>query len=179
MILFQQEEGKYCCGVARPQLLLTNYHKHSNLQQQNSQCLKFTVATSPLAIKIIYIYVNTAGVFSPQLSKGSRGEHSVPPACPALKGQPKWGCRSQNHRILDSFRLKKTSKVIELNHQPNTTMSWSPMTTCFWNTSRDGDSTAPFQQPIPVFFRENFFPDVLSKFPLARYEDIFSLSVIC
>lgn len=65
MIFFQQEKEKYYCGAARPQFLLTNYCKHSNLQQQHSQYLKFTGATAPPAIKIIYTCVNTAGISPP------------------------------------------------------------------------------------------------------------------
>lgn len=81
-VVFQQKKGKCCCGAARPQFLLTSYCKRSNLQQQHSQYLKFTGAIAPLTIKIIYTYVNTAGIFSPpQLNKGSQGKHKVPPAC--------------------------------------------------------------------------------------------------
>jgi len=31
-----------------------------------------------------------------------------------------------NHRIIESLRLEKTSKIIESNYQPNTTMPTKP-----------------------------------------------------
>lgn len=95
MTFFQQEEEKYCCGAARPQFLLTNYRKHSNLQQPHSRCSKFTEATAPPAIKIIYIYVNTAGGLPPPLSltKNARASaRCLLPACrQALQGSLGWG----------------------------------------------------------------------------------------
>jgi len=63
-------------------------------------------------------------------------------------------------KIIESFRLEETLKIIKTNHQPNTvkfhhyTISLSSASICLSNTSRDGDSTTSlgslFQCPITL-----------------------------
>jgi len=36
------------------------------------------------------------------------------------------GCTFEDHRIIESVRLEKTSKIMKSNRQPNTTMSAKP-----------------------------------------------------
>lgn len=63
------------------------------------------------------------------------------------------------HRIIESHRLEKTSKVIQSNHPPTTsmsplTMSLRTTSKCFLDASRDGDSTTSpgslFQLPTTL-----------------------------
>jgi len=46
-----------------------------------------------------------------------------------------------SHRIIELFRLEKTSKIIKSNRHPNTTMPAKLYLHFFLKTSRDGDST--------------------------------------
>ena len=38
----------------------------------------------------------------------------------------RWPCTLPHHRIVESLRLDKTSKIIESNHHPNTTVPAKP-----------------------------------------------------
>ena len=88
----------------------------------------------------------------------------------------------QNDRIIESWRLEKTSKIIKSNHQPITTMSWSAISTRFLNTSRNGDSTTflgSLFQRLYYSFNKEIFPNIQSKPPLTQFEAIASHSITC
>jgi len=54
-------------------------------------------------------------------------------------------------------------------------MSWIAVSTQFLNTSRDGDSTLPCGQLVPMLhnsFSKEIFPNIQSKPPLTQLEAI-------
>ena len=70
-----------------------------------------------------------------------------------------------NHRIIESRRLEKTTKIIKSNCEPITpcplTMSLSATSTRFSNTFRDGDSTTSLADCSNVWL---LFLRILSKY---------------
>ena len=67
------------------------------------------------------------------------------------------------HRITESLRLEKNSKIIQSNHHPTTpcplTTSLSATSTQFLNTSRDSDATMSLGScatASPLFWRRHF-----------------------
>ena len=79
---------------------------------------------------------------------------------------------SGNHKIIESPRLEKTSKIIQSNHPPITNishyvMSLSTTSKCFLNTSMDSDSTtsvvSPFMPDHSLW--EEVFPNIQPRIP--------------
>jgi len=88
------------------------------------------------------------------------------------------------HRIIETFRLEKTSKFIESNRKPNTAKMPTP--NCvpkrhiytfqgWWLHHFPG-------QPVPVLynpFREDIFPNIKSTPPLVQVEAVSSQPITC
>ncbi|KAK4829966.1 hypothetical protein QYF61_008097 [Mycteria americana] len=99
--------------------------------------------------------------------------------CP---GQPgRISSEISKNRIIESFRLEKTFKIIESNHH-HYTMSLSTSSKCLLNTSKGWRLNHFPGQPVPMLdnpFSEEKFPNIQSKPPLAQLEAISSRPITC
>jgi len=73
-----------------------------------------------------------------------------------------------NHRVIESLRLEKSSKIMKSNRPRNPTMPAKPCPTHFLNTSRDGDSTLSVKKFFLTSNLHNFRPLKLNALPVAR-----------
>jgi len=86
-----------------------------------------------------------------------------------------------NHRMTESLRLEKTSKIIKSNDQPNTTMSAKPCPEVQYLhiiLTSPGMVTPPLpwaaSSNADHSFRKEIFPNIQSKPPLTQLEIIAS-----